>query len=310
MGYYLYLFGVVMALFVIFLVSAIVGNVSQKKNKQKLEANKENDLALTEALNQSGQHLKYKPDVKVIVWVNLAIIFLCVLITLFMIFLPIYQVKIELFDETLATKDFSLYENYKALKMEGDYTESTVIGFLILFPALMPLLMILMMMIAIIRRRKVYFDMGHASLNAFKSIQLYNSVSIHDNSSLPYSDWSVGAVILSIAVVFQIAASYAMKNATVLNDMSLCNAVSGYIAIPIICFLVAVALVVVHFYLLKDLKAKIKGEAVELPKTEEDAPQTTEPALPENKEGNAPQVVQATPKDEGKDEPTNEEKKE
>ena len=277
-------------------ISSLRARSEANQHVQEVQENEQNDPAFTQALQKTKQYLKYKKDIKLIYFVNVGICLLRGLTLIGLLFLPIFQIKAEVLGITLTKKNFSLFDNYPIIK------ENFIpkLGFWTMIAALAIAVFGFVICVSF-DFGKVCYNGDTSALNIFKNVWFYNRMENKTTEhrwggqkyDVPqYWEIVVGVLLLIIEI-------YAMRQLDEPNNFTLCNGVSGYLALPIISFFATIGLVVLSYRLQKNLKTKIKNEVVDLPKPEEESPQTTEASGAENQAEGTPQnAEEATPQSE------------
>ena len=279
---------VVIIAFLLFIV--IFTTIAIKKNKNNLNKAKEDKAKLAYTLSQTKQHLKYKKAVNIQTLLAVAVYILTVLgITLF-IFLPIFELKIELLDEEIYTQSFSYYDAFAVLKDE--YNESlnhfTDIGEDILSMALFfPYLGAIIDLVFVF-----FFDLKSTMSSDERTVKLFTEVKIsgaNANNPRIFNKSLASLVVFMVAYFIMIMTAHSARfkltsdlpytietigrysyysiDGNVLfrvyqNNFVFWNGVSGLIALPIICFVVAIALFITKAVLAGKLMEQIKNEEV------------------------------------------------
>lgn len=275
--------------------------VSTKKERQEEEKNKELNIALAEALNKSKQHLQYKKPMKLLLLIRLAksLFFALTLVLLF--FSPIFLSKTELLGVTVEEHSFSAYESFMILKSVWKQKEQNIFADanydLLLITLIFISAYLVIVGLSIIGRLIAIFNGDEYAFDTFKEMRTCKS----QNFGGDLSDFAFGCIIECAIIGLQIFTVFNCKNAefklesdfpiiikdlgnqylgyynvdgdllfkVFQNDFVFCNGVSGYIAFPIIFFVIAVVLCALNIYLKKKLIREIKNEIIELPEQEQ-----------------------------------------
>jgi len=273
-----------------------------KKNTIKEQKIEEETQKIKNALTDKNQYLKYKKKITIQTLIDsLSLIFIC-LYFIFLIFLPIFQIKIEILDETIYIKNFSFFNNYEDVKNAYDksanhYTDISntsniisIVSYSIII--VWSIIMILKETISAIIRdneqnaekifckikanKKDYFDiitticviLAPIILPLLEALLAMNAkAQIESNSH-----YTVTQIENYLYYYFD---DGTLMCKVFLNNFKFCNGVSWYIAIPIILFVCTSILEVINIVMKHKLIEEISNENL-------DEPQTAETATNEN----------------------------
>ncbi len=262
--------------------------ISKKKNK-----NKKDDVDLdyiTAKISESKQYLKYKNKVSTQSLIIMSATALASLTLALVIFLPIFQIKLELFGETIATKNFSFFDNYQDVK--NNYNQSSNQFTDITSNNLLATLLIIAGMAILSLIYAYFFNFRPSDLDErTKKMFIYAKT---NNYKYLNSETICGMVLISIVIfictiinsknaefnfdggdmpytVTQIDnyLYYNFDNSALsfkvfLNNFKFCNGVSGYIAVPIISLICSIALYGFWQYSKWQLKKDINAEKIDV----------------------------------------------
>lgn len=232
---------VVMGLLVILIVAWIA--INNKKQKQIKLKNKQAELALSETLNQTKRHIVYAKTLRWSFIISFGVILCCVLTLLTLMFAPIFQIKEELTEDIILAKNFSILDNYAALK-EADEANKNIMQ--IQYCAFAGLgLLLLIAIIDVISYVKPLAHVERYAFDTFKTIKLNEPWNVVRGNDLTVIE------IMGLTAIAQIVA---------ICEFQSVHGVSGYLAFPIIFFVIAVGLWIVNSCLKKSVAQRIKGE--------------------------------------------------
>lgn len=263
--------------------------ISNKKNKNKINKAKEDKTKLAYTLRQTKQHLKYKKAVTIQTLIAVAdYIFVVFGITLF-IFLPIFELKIELLDKEIYTQSFSYYDAFAVLKDE--YNESLK-HYTDISKDFLSMALILPCLGAIIELVVFYpFALKSTMSSDERTFKLFTEVKINSTNNNPrVFNTSIVSIVMFILVYGMAIGnahnveykfisdipytietvgrySYYYIDGNIIfrvyqNNFVFWNGVSGLIAIPILCFVGSIALLVINYILTYTLKKEILKEEI------------------------------------------------
>lgn len=258
-----------------------------KKNKPKNEKIEEEAKQLDKTITETKQHLKYKNKIYIHLIIHTVSVVLILLYLLLMICLPIFQIKVDILGEKIVIKDFSFIDTANTLKKEynassNSFTDldsksfniSTKLGI-----AAIIILMIVEIFLSLVLYREKDVKDFYIEAKQNKKIGIFKIIDI-----------ILDIVMLLIPIIIYILGKnaeykfksdipltatpldnyiYYYKNSGELafrvyqNDFKFCNGVSGYIAIPIICFVVGLIMYIVGQYLKHKLIAEISNEKLD-----------------------------------------------
>lgn len=284
---------VIMILIPIIIFSTFARHKKNANREQKIE---EETQKIKNALTDNNQYLKYKKKITIQTLINSISFILVCLYFIFLIFLPIFQTKIEVLDETLYKKNFSFIDNYEDVKnaynkSANNYTDVsniTNIISVVVYSILTAwsIIMILKEIIsAIIRDNEQNAEKIFCKIKADKKDYLDITTTICVFLApiiLPLLD-----ALLAMNAEVQIESDshytitqignylyYYYDNGELmckvfLNNFKFCNGVSGYIAIPIILFICSSIFEIINIVMKRKLVAEIQNEKLNEPQTVE-----------------------------------------
>ncbi len=264
--------------------------IYNKKNKNKLT---DEEQKIKNAISITNQHLTYKNEItKQTVISNFGAI-LITLGMLFIIFLPIFQIKYEVLDVTIAEKNFSLINTFFSLinkhnKKTGQYTDVDIEDGMFTIVCYCLSLFIVLCIGGIVlsiffntnkKAEKVYIAIktdrkGFIDKYAFVQVLvcillIFFTIFKFANAEYKVSDKTEYTIKTIDNFLYYYTNNGELAFKVYQNDFKFCNGVSGYIAIPIICFVVGLIMYIVGQYLKHKLIADISNEKLDEPQAVE-----------------------------------------
>lgn len=280
--------------FAVVLIAVLIVMRFSKKYKEKANQIKQSAKELSDTLGITEQHLKYKKRIKMLDYLVLVYYVLIALCLTFFIFLPIFQIKCELEGIELFTKKFSVLENFISLKnavdknarnfADANYT-AQIIPFIIFAG-------FLLCAVIDVRNKlkpdtdgnstKTFFINSKLKVMSGKSIywtnvtilfilcvicqiyliMFYKKATFNFSSDSPYTITDMGRYL-----IYSDADGFILR--VFQNDFKLCNGVSSVIALPLICFILAIVVLTVYLVLKKKLINEIREEEIATPEKEQ-----------------------------------------
>ncbi len=248
----------------------------------KYSETKQKSREIGEKLFLSKKYVKYQKPVSKIIWFSQiipAVLLICFGIV--MIFLPVFKIEAKLFDVTVMTKKFSLYDNFKM--MTENYGENTVViggsgmGESMLIIVLLTLGGLMLMMVAIER----LLNIENSTIKQC-SLMKIDKPHYYSYMSDSISNFFCIIIVIIIFIIFTKNAEYTVSGDVYSEDLleyivyyrsdgsrivtayrnyfMLCNGVDNTIAIPAIIFIAALISNIVAFATNKKIKEDINKE--------------------------------------------------
>ena len=221
-------------------------------------------------------------------FISLAVAFLFSLTLILFIFLPVFQIKFELERETVAAKNFSLWENYKNVK---NHYNKNINHFTDISSTALLIYLIIMAGTAILtcvgsflrefrpadaeeRAKKIFIEAKTDSYKYLERERIYGILFLGVCALIVTAIQSKNAEYkITSSIPFTVTEIdnylyYSFEDSSLtckvfLNFFKFCNGVSEYLAIPIITFSFACILYGFWIYSKKQLKKEIQAEKIE-----------------------------------------------
>lgn len=268
---------VIIGVLVVALVAfMIIANKSGKAKKLQ-----EDKTALLARLQETKQHEKYKKIMTIQTCMKIACYIIFILSIIFFIFLPVFKIKYseKVGDETITLeRNFSLYGCFADIWNEptGDWhkVDADKTMLLVLFVIFTAALMV-MTLCLVVKKVRALSDAGRMEYYANLKFKLWET----ESPLLQFVVMIIPSIYTIIACKnakydFSSDLSYTIINtgkyllyegenfifSVYQNDFKLCNGVSGYLAVPIIFFVLGASLVALNLYINYKLRQKILSE--------------------------------------------------
>lgn len=225
--------------------------IKLKKNADKVKPEKDK---LTTALTKTKQHLKYKKEVSKITLISLLSYGMLCLSVIFFAFLPVYQIKTELLGETIEIQNFSIFDGFKKLASSKNGGVFMLL-FLIICVGL-PLFSAVTRLYSIGLKNTTNSD--ERTLRTFVDEKVIH-IKYYPNLGSQVFNYITD---IALPTVGPFALFKFVDDNGINSYFTMCNGVSGLIALPIITFAISLILLVVECIFKDKLQKEILKEEV------------------------------------------------